>query len=73
MYINTGSVLSEIGSEFQGEGVQELLLEHVDGLQESVIEGSRSFIFPVVMFILDWVYVFIRETIQRVDFVTHML
>jgi hypothetical protein len=33
----------------------------------------RSFIFPVVMSVLDWVCVFIRETIQRVDFVTHML
>jgi hypothetical protein len=34
---------------------------------------SRSFIFPVVMSVLDWVCVFIRETIQRVDFATHML
>jgi hypothetical protein len=40
-----------------------------------VIAGyiSKYFIFPVVMSSLDWVCVFIRETIQRVDFVTHML
>jgi hypothetical protein len=34
---------------------------------------SRSFIFPIVMSILDWVCLFIREIIQRVDFVTQML
>jgi hypothetical protein len=34
---------------------------------------SGSFIFPVVMSVLDWVCLFIRETIQRVNFVTHML
>jgi hypothetical protein len=34
---------------------------------------SRSFIFPAVMSLLDWVCVFLRETIQTVDFVTHML
>jgi serine/threonine protein kinase len=34
---------------------------------------SRSFIFPVVMSVLDWLCVFIREMIQIVDFVTHML
>jgi hypothetical protein len=34
---------------------------------------SRSFIFPVVMSVLDWVCVFIRKTIERVDFVPHML
>jgi hypothetical protein len=31
------------------------------------------FIFPVIMSVLDWACVFIRETIQRVDFVTHVL
>jgi hypothetical protein len=30
----------------------------------------RSFNSPVVLSLLDWVYVFISETIQRVDFVT---
>jgi amidophosphoribosyltransferase len=39
----------------------------------SCFSGIRSFIFPVVMSILDYVCVFKRETIQRVDFVTHML
>jgi hypothetical protein len=34
---------------------------------------SRSFVFPVIMSVLDWVCVFIREAIQRVDFVTQML
>jgi hypothetical protein len=34
---------------------------------------SRSINIPLVMSILDWVCVFIRETIQREDFVTHML
>jgi signal transduction histidine kinase len=34
---------------------------------------SRSFVSRVIMSVLDWIYVFIRETIQRVDFVTHML
>jgi hypothetical protein len=34
---------------------------------------SGSFIFPVVMSVLDCVCVFVRESIQRVDFVTHML
>jgi hypothetical protein len=29
--------------------------------------------FPVVMSVLDWVCVFIRETIQIIDFVTHLL
>jgi hypothetical protein len=33
----------------------------------------RFFSIPVVMSFLDWVCVFIRETIQRVDFVTHIL
>jgi hypothetical protein len=34
---------------------------------------SRSFIFPVAMSVLDWVCVFVRETIQRGDFVIPML
>jgi hypothetical protein len=34
---------------------------------------SRSFIFPVVMSVLDWICMFILGTIHRVDFVTHML
>jgi hypothetical protein len=34
---------------------------------------SRSFNSPVFVHVLDWVCVFIRETIQRVDFVIHML
>jgi hypothetical protein len=48
---NIGSVLNEISSEFQGELVQELLMEHVDELQETAIEG-RNYIISIIIIII---------------------
>jgi hypothetical protein len=48
--------------------------KEIEGLNGECLElEDQVSIFPVVMSVLDWVCVFIREMIQRVDFVTHML
>jgi hypothetical protein len=66
--------------DFHAEGCVQICIEHYntryfsfhDRLVMIMHDISRSFIFPLVMSVLHWVCVFIRETIQRVDFITHM-